>query len=158
MLKISIFELFVAVIPEVFTFVIGAYILANEKFCGKRIIIIGLLSGIATYFVRLLPIFPGGNILFSILIMVSLLVIIGRLETMKAITSTLMLFVVRLITEWLNIMFLVQVFHRTLEEVDKDPITKTLSFIPSVVLFALIIFTIYLIKRKKKKAAANESD
>jgi hypothetical protein len=158
MLKISIFELFVAVIPEVFVFVIGAYILANEKFHGKRIIVIGLLSGIVTYFVRLLPIFPGGNILFSILIMASLLVFIGRLETMKAIASVLLLFVIRLITEWLNIMILVQVFHMPLQEFIKDPVTKTLSFMPSIIFFALIILIIYLLKQKKKKADTNESD
>jgi hypothetical protein len=158
MLKISVFELFAAVIPEVFIFVIGAYILANEKFYGKRIVVIGLLSGIVTYFVRLLPIFPGANLLFSILTMSSLLIFVGKLEVMKSIASVLTLFVVRIITEWINIILLVQVFHMTLERLNKDPITKTLVFMPSIIIFALIILIMYLSKRRKKKAASYGSD
>ena len=138
MLRISLFELFAAVIPEVYIFVIGTYILTNEKFQTKRMILIGLLTGMITYFVRLLPIFPGANILFSILIVSTLFIVIGRLEVMKVVPSILLLFVIRLVTEWLNIIFLISVLHLDLNVLADDPIKKTLSFLPSIVLFAYL--------------------
>ena len=129
MIKISIFELFVALIPETFIFVLGVYI------------------------VRLLPIFPGVNIFFVILVIPLLLVVINHIEIMKAISSVLLLLITRLGTETLNIILLDSVLQMKMEELTNDPIKKTLFGMPSLLLFALVIFIFYRIKYVRNKVA-----
>ncbi|NLC42984.1 MAG: hypothetical protein GX783_01745 [Clostridiales bacterium] len=147
----TLLEIFIAILPEVFVFITGAYILANRKFNFKRIILIWLIASTITYFVKLLPIFPGSNILFSILVMAILLVTIEKMEVMKAIRSILPLFIIRLVTEALNILVLVAIFHVDLVIFADDPVKKTLAFIPSLLLFISIILTIYMLKRRSMK-------
>lgn len=153
MLKISIFELFVALIPETFIFIFGAYVLSNTRFDYKKIIITGLIAGFATYLIRLLPIFPGVNMIFVILVIPLLLVVINHIEIMKAIPSVLLLLITRLGTETLNIILLDSVLQMKMEELTNDPIKKTLFGMPSLLLFALVIFIFYRIKYVRNKVA-----
>ncbi len=149
MLKISIFEIFFAAMPEVYVLIIGAYLLAGEKLNARRILVIGLLAGISTYLVRLLPIFPGGNILFSLLIDSFLLIAIGKIEVLKAIPSVLLVIIIRLTTEILNVILLIEAFHMDLDVLSGDPVKKTVAFLPSLILFITIILVIYLRKKRK---------
>ena len=150
MLKISVFELFVGVIPEAFIFVFGAYVLSQIPFDYGRIVVTGLITGVATYFIRLLPIFPGINIIFVSVVFISSLVLINKIYIMKAVSSFVFLLMIRLITEWLNLIVLSEVLYLDLNELAKNPVSKTLSFLPSVLVFFLVVAAIYFIKQKKK--------
>jgi len=151
MLKISVFELFVAVIPEAFIFIFGVYVLANIPFDYKKIVISGLAAGIATYIIRLLPLFPGANMIFVILVTTTLLVLINKIYIIQAISSFLILMVIRLITEWLNLLVLIEVFNIDTNFV--NPISKTLSFLPSIVLFLFVVVGIYILKRRRSQVS-----
>ncbi|HHY81411.1 MAG TPA: hypothetical protein GX505_01890 [Clostridiales bacterium] len=157
MLKISIFELFWAVIPEAFIFIFGVYIMTNKPFEYKRIMVSGLAAGIATYLIRLLPLFPGANMFFVILISTALLVAVNKIYIIQAISSFLTLVVVRIATEWLNLFVLFELLHIKLDP-NIDPVHKTLLFIPSMILFLLIVVAIYFIKRRRSKKISNVSD
>ena len=158
MLKISVFGLFMAAIPEAFLFTFGVYILVNEPFNYRRIAITGLLTGVATYFVRLLPLFPGSNMIFITLISTVLLVYINKIYIIRALSSFLTLLIIRLITEWLNLLVLIEVLKMDLNELADQPLMKTIAFLPSVLVFAVVIVTICLMKRKNNRVNSDVFD
>jgi len=157
MLKISLFELFWAVIPEAFIFIFGVYILSNKPFEYKKIIISGLAAGIATYLIRLLPLFPGANMFFVILVSTTLLVLINKIYIIQAISTFLILMVIRITTEWLNLFVLFELLNLELDP-NIDPVNKTLLFFPSIILFLVIVVAIYFIKRRRSKRNSNVFD
>lgn len=147
--KISILELFIGLIPEAIVFMFGGYILTRTKLEVKKILCFGIIIGFISYLIRLMPVIPGISIIFIVITVTLFLVIISRVDVMKTIPAVLTLFVLRLGTEWLNVMLLEKVLNLPLEEIFKNPVAKTIAGMPSFLVFALIIFILYRVRYLK---------
>lgn len=146
MLKLSLWEIFLGAIPEDIIFVFGVYVLTNTVINKKKILITGILSGILVYLVRLLPIYMGVHLLFLMIIITFLLVFINNINIVKIIPSILILVIIRLITEAIFIFILTNVLNISIESFINNALLKTLYLIPSLLLFALIVYIIYRTK------------
>lgn len=142
-MEISILELFLGAIPEQFIFVLGVYVLSNIPFDKKRILITGFLCGLLIYIIRLLPIYMGVHLFLLIIILTLLLVFINKISIVKAISSLLILVVIRLITEVINVFVLTNLFNISPESFITSTLLKILYWTPALLLFGLIVYIIY---------------
>jgi len=145
MLKLSLWEILIA-IPEAIIFIFGVYILSNTILNKKKIFISGILGGILVYFIRLLPIYLGVNILLFFVVLAMILVSYNNINIVKIIPSILILVIIRLITEAIFIFILTNVLNISIESFINNALLKTLYLIPSLLLFALIVYIIYRTK------------
>ncbi len=96
--------------------------------------------------------------IFITLISTVLLVYINKIYIIRALSSFLTLLIIRLITEWLNLLVLIEVLKMDLNELADQPLMKTIAFLPSVLVFAVVIVTICLMKRKNNRVNSDVFD
>ncbi len=152
MLRLSLWEILIA-IPEAIIFIFGVYILSNTILNKKKIFISGILGGILVYFIRLLPIYLGVNILLFFVVLAMILVSYNNINIVKVIPALLILLITRLVTEAFLIILLTNLFNISIESFIDNILLKTLYGIPSLLLFSLIIYLIY-----KSKYNPDEGD
>jgi hypothetical protein len=146
MLRLSLFEIFVRTIPEGVLFIFANYILSNTKIEKKKLLISGILLGISTYLVRLLPINFGVHIIINLMIHIFLLVQINGIDVFKAVATSLIAVIILLLCEWLNFLILDKGLRISAEIYSKDALAKELYFLPSLLLFFLIIMGVFYTK------------
>ena len=150
-LKITLPELFIVLLPESLIMVFGVYILSKEPFNYKKIVIASLLTGVSTYIIRMLPIYPGVNMLFAAIICTCIFAWYNKLNIMKAVPALLVLLAVRLVTELLNVILITEILHLDLEELASNTAKKTLALFPSLILYFLLVLALYFLIYKKNK-------
>ena len=149
MLTLTWIELLVGVIPECFVFVFGVYKLTNKPICIKSLLLSTILMTLTTYMIRLLPIQFGVHTLIIIVIFILVSIYINKLETVKAITSILFLFIIRLISEWFMFFVLKEAFNISTEDLFDNPEKKVIYTLPSLFMFFAMIIMAHYIKYKK---------
>ena len=70
MLRLTLFEFLVRIIPEAFILMFALFALCNMKISIKRYVISSIMFGIFEYGVRMLPINYGVNTILGIFIMI----------------------------------------------------------------------------------------
>lgn len=146
MLKLSLWDLFLGAIPEDIIFIFGVYILTNTIINKKKILITGIISGVLVYLIRFLPIYMGVHLLFLMIIITLLLVFVNKISIVKIIPALLILVITRLVTEAISIFVLTDILNISIESFINNTLLKTLYLIPSLLLFALIVYIIYKTK------------
>lgn len=149
MLTLTWIELLLGVIPECFVFVYGVHKFSNKPMCTKRVVISALLMALFGYLVRLLPIQFGVHTLIIIMIFIVVSIYINRIEMIKAIASLLLLFIIRLITEWLTFFMLKKMFNISTDDLFHEPVKKVLYTLPSLFMFFAAILVVYFLKNRK---------
>lgn len=150
MLKLSILEFFLIVIPECFVFIMGINFLSNKFLSKKSIIIISLLLSIEIYFVRMLPIHFGVHIFINIIFSIALCVNIGKISIKKAVSYNMIMIIILSMSEAISIFGLTRVLKINKSSVRLTPATKVVHFIPAIILFVFNIFIINKYINRKK--------
>lgn len=150
MLKLSIVEFMIRAVPEMFVLVLAAYMFSKEKIEIKKYIITSIALCIGVVFIRLLPITYGVHTMLNIILMTILVVMINKIDIIKAIRSSVIITMILFMCEGANIFILSNIFNVNLEIVAAEPKLKTIYGYPSLVLFSVCIVLYYNFIYKKK--------
>jgi hypothetical protein len=149
MLNLSLLDLFLRLLPEGFLLMFAAYALSGKKVDKKNLCISSILFMIIIFFVRKLPIHFGVHTILLFIVYTSIAVWINKIELMKAISSVLISTIIMLVGEGIN-GFMLDKLGVKLDVVFKDPLMKNLYFLPSLLIFLVIILIIKRFIRVRK--------
>ncbi len=146
-MKLTLLELLIKGIPEAIFFALGMYAfsgtkIVKERWPGLRIFTLIMFSW--TYFVRLLPINYGVNILLVLIITIFLGVKFLKIPLIQCIKASLLNAIAIVVGEGLNFLLL-QVVYGTqkTQEIIGNPFLKAINTIPSTIIFGSIVIFIY---------------
>jgi hypothetical protein len=143
MLQITLFEMIIRTIPEGLLFILASYIFSSQPMDKKRYCVSGVLIGICTYLIRMLPISFGVHTIILLVIYVLIGSLICKINVIKCITAGLVSVIIMFTAELVNVFLIQSVFKVPLEKVVENPYIKQLYFMPSLLIFALVILVLY---------------
>jgi len=151
-LHISILELIIKGIPEGFLDVLCIYVFTRTSIEKKKYILQSIITVLAIYLIRQLPINYGVNSILSLLFFAILFSFIYKMPFSKIIKAGMVTIIIIFICELINVYLLYQVFGSELtQQLLSESVSKSICGIPSTVLFALIILiSSYILKRIDK--------
>ncbi|WP_368490029.1 hypothetical protein [Clostridium sp. BJN0013] len=151
MLKLHWIEIFLRLIPEMFLVIWGIATLAKKSFSVKKYIFLSIITGLAVFSVRNLPIYFGVHTIIIIILTIIIMVIAG-IPIIASIYGTLIMSLILSSSEFLSI-FILNFFNinTNININNINPLKKCLLGIPSlVILFLVIIILHYILKRREK--------
>lgn len=158
-ISISPIQFVIIGIPQGLLFVLATYIFTKTKFNFKKYVLISSIVTVLTYLIRFLPITIGVNSMLSLLVLIVVFLIIYKFDLPKIVTlisSSIIIFIIICISEFLNELILNFVFGQTKSQEflnSSSAVVKSASLIPSNIIFAVIVLIVYFVlfsKRNKK--------
>lgn len=147
MLKLTWIEFFLRTIPEVFIVVWGIHVISNKPIDIHKYIFSSVILSISIFFVRWLPIYFGVHIMVNMILIISIMAII-EIPIIKAINSTLLIFSMLCLSEFLN-MLILNLLNINIEFL--NPYKRCLNWLPSlIILLSVVIIINYFITTKKE--------
>jgi hypothetical protein len=150
MIKISLLDLLLRVLPESFLFIFASYLFCHKKFDKKRIIISTILFSIIAYCIRLLPIQFGIHTILNVLVYTALCIKINEIPFTKSITYSLILTIMLSLSEELNLIVLNHIFKESTIVILNDDLLKNVYIMPSMILFLIGILICHKLFYNKK--------
>ncbi|MBU3181065.1 hypothetical protein [Clostridium psychrophilum] len=151
MLKLTLLVIFLRGLPEEFLIIFAVYAFSKTVINIKRYVISSLIFVIAVYLIRLLPIQYGVHIILNIIVIIVLTVNINKINIIKAIQASIMALTVEFICEGINMFIIQHIFKVNIVKLLSKPLLKVLYGIPSLLIFATIVFTYYFYLSRRKK-------
>ncbi len=143
MLKLTLFEVFMRVLPEAFIFIFTILAFAKVKVSKKNYVLSSSILCLAIPFVRFLPINYGVHVIINLILLVSINVVINKLEVISTIKASIILTVISFILEGINILCLSLIFGDNFESIISNPTLKTILGLPSLILLLIISLLYY---------------
>ena len=151
MLKLTLLEVFLRVLPEEFLIIFAVYAFSKTVINVKKYIITSILFVIAVYIIRLLPIQYGVHTILNIIVIIVLTININKISIIKSIQASIMAMILEFICEGINMFIIQHIFKRDIVYVLGIPLLKILYGIPSLLIFAATVFTYYFYLGRRKK-------
>lgn len=142
-------------IPECIGLVTLCYALLKIAPEWAKIVKVGILLGVITYFVRMLPIIPGVHTLILILILTLLLRRAIALPLSRLFITVLLSALLLVLAEFCFARIEFSILHQGYEELVKRPVIWTLAGIPHV---AFLFAVAWLIYRRNRGFFEDESE
>lgn len=149
MLKLTVTEFFIRVIPEMLVFVWGIYVVSNHKFNEKRYLIASIMMAIFTFIDRMLPIHYGIHTIMDNVFYITVSIIVINITLIKSVYSIFFNTILLGISEIVNIVLLNSLHIETID-MSKTPIRKSILGIPSLIIFAFLIFLVKAFLKRRK--------
>ncbi|MBU3184817.1 hypothetical protein [Clostridium estertheticum] len=151
MLRLTLLDVFLRVLPEGFLIVFAVYAFSKTAINIKKYIISSIIYVFAVYLIRLLPIQYGVHTILNIIVIMVLTININKISIINSIKASIMAMILEFICEGINVFMIQYVFQADVKHVLSNPSLKTLYGIPSLVIFVVIVgaYYYYLIKRKE---------
>lgn len=148
MLKLAWIEFFFRTIPETFILILGIHVISKKSINIPKYALSSVLLSLMIFFVRCLPIYFGVHMIINIILTIGIMVVI-RIPVIKSIYSTLLVYFLLSIGEFLNMIILDLLNIDTSIEFS-NLFIKCLAGAPSLIilLLSIIIFN-YLLKMKE---------
>lgn len=148
----SVIDIFLRLIPEGLIIILAGYALSKKSINTKRYLLSSLIVALSIFVFKLLPISAALPMILSILIAIITLIFIDKIKTVHAIISSVVCFILMMLTEAINLLVLETVFHVNTDEVflNAEPLEKYLYGLPSMLVFAAIVLTYYFILKRKR--------
>lgn len=152
MSNFSFIDVFLRLIPEGLIIILAGYALAKKSIDTKRYLLSSLIVALSIFIFKLLPISAALPMILSIFIAIIALIFINKIKTAHAIISSVVCFIVMMLTEAINLLVLQTVFHVNTDEVflNAVPLEKYLYGLPSMLVFAAIVLAYYFISKRKR--------
>lgn len=148
MLKLTWIEFFFRTMPETFILILGIHVISKKSINIPKYVISSALVSLMTFFVRWFPIYFGVHMIINIILTISVMVVI-KIPIIKSIYSTLLVYFLLSVGEFLNMIILNLLNIDTSIEFS-NPLIKCLSGTPSLIILLISIIIInYLLKMKK---------
>ncbi|MBF8984045.1 hypothetical protein IZY60_10900 [Lutibacter sp. B2] len=151
MLKIPLILFFIRVIPESILLILFNYIISNEKIDKKRILFSGILLGISSYIIRLLPIHFGVHTMIILMTCIFLTSKVNQINIISSIQASIISFIVLFTCDWIFALFYTNILNISFYDLFKHPIKSVAYSIPSLVLMFSIMMIIFYIKKYRNK-------
>ncbi|WP_297420195.1 hypothetical protein [Clostridium sp.] len=155
MLKLTWIEFLLRTLPEIFAMVWGIHVISRKSIDILKYIFSSVILSILTFFVRWLPIYFGVHMIINMILIISIMVII-RIPIIKSIYSTLLVYFLLTLGEFLNMIMLNLLNIDTSIEFS-NPLIKCLVGTPSLIilLLSIIIFNYLLNMKEGTKNVSN---
>jgi len=150
MLKLQPIEFVLRAIPESFLVIFAIYVFSKTEINREKYLVTSIAFSIIIYITRMLPINYGVHMILSVLFLLFIIVSYNKIDVINGIKSIIFTYLVQLISEAINVSIL-NFMNLDLETLFKDPVSKTILGIPSLVITGSIISTFYMIDKKRKK-------
>lgn len=148
MLRLTWMEFFLRIIPETFILICGIHVLSRKYLNVLKYILSSIVLAILIFFVRWLPIYFGVHMIINIILTISIMVIIS-IPLIKAIYSTILMFFILSLSEFLN-MIILRLLNINTDINISSPFIKCIYGIPSLIFLLLFIIIMnYLLKMKE---------
>ena len=151
MQRLTWIDLLLGVIPENIVFILGSYVFSNTQIRIKKLLLSVFLISLSTYLVKLLPIQFGVHMFIFIMVFVLILFFINHIDIIKAVTWVLLLFIIRLVTEWITLYVLKEFFNISINTLLDEPMKKLLYTSPSLLMFLIVVSITYICKKRKNR-------
>lgn len=149
MLKLEPIEFLLRTIPEGFLYLLGVYVFSKIRINKSNYITASLITAVALYFIRLLPIDYGVHTILIILFIIFLSMFYNKVDSIQAVKSTIITFIIQFLSEGINMVILNVIPNLNLNKLFNNPITKNLLGIPSLIITLIILILVYNIYKKK---------
>lgn len=151
MLESHPIELLLRGIPESFLYLLGIYVFSKVRIHKRKFIKASVIIALVMYCIRLLPINYGVHTILSILFIIFLSIFYNKIDSIQAIKSTIIMFLIQFLSEGINMLILMSIFNKNLEGLFNNVIYKTLLGLPSLIITLIILYSFY----KKKDVIKN---
>ncbi|MCB2339195.1 hypothetical protein [Clostridium estertheticum] len=151
MLRLNLLEVFLRVLPEEFLVIFAVYVFSKTIINVKKYIISSIIYFIAVYVIRLLPIQYGVHTILSIVVIIVLSININKISIINSIKASIITMILEFICEGINVIIIQYIFKVDIDRVFNEPLLKILYGIPSLLVFAAIVFTYYAYSAKNKR-------
>lgn len=141
-------ELIIRAIPETLLFVGASFVLTKTKIDKKNFVLSSCILCILPYITRLLPVDFGITSLFSLIFLVFSNVKINKIKPVDSIKASVLIYIIMFLSEFINITFMQGVLKINMNEVFKNPVTRSISGIPSLFIFVIVIFIVHKVSKK----------
>lgn len=141
-------ELIIRAIPETLLFVGASFVLTKTKIDKKNFVLSSCILCILPYITRLLPVDFGITSLFSLIFLVFSNVKINKIKPVDSIKASVLIYITMFLSEFINITFMQGVLKINMNEVFKNPVTRSISGIPSLFIFVIVIFIVHKVSKK----------
>lgn len=146
--RLTILELFIRLLPDAFFFVLAGYAYSRIRIEKKKYVASACILALIGFITRLLPILLGVHSILNLIGLMLLLIFINKIDTIKAITSAVIIFILTFISEGFMVFILTNVFHKDMELIKNDPNLRIIYGIPSFAVTAIIVGGYYFILYK----------
>nr|WP_205604344.1 hypothetical protein [Clostridium sporogenes] len=150
-MKIGVIELFIRLTPESFLLIFIVQAFSNIKINKNKYILSSILLAITIYFIRLLPIHYGVHTILNIIAIVLICIFINEVTPIKAISYSLILSIFLALSEALNLYFIYKIFGENVVDIFENPLKKSISGMPSMIMLVIIVLFIFKIKNRRVK-------
>jgi hypothetical protein len=138
------------------------YIFTNTRVAIKKYLLLSSILTVITYFTRWFPINLGTHTMLTLLllIVIHLTANKGSLHyIIKTIVSVIVIALIILVSETIDMLLLAQIYgNKEANEMltSSDAVIKSLSALPSIVIFGLVVLIIYIVLEKKRNKKDND--
>jgi hypothetical protein len=147
--KVQLIEVILRLLPEQLLSILGCYTLTKTQMNLKRYFLSVSIGSVLSYLIKLLPIQTGINTVLYLGVLISLNILVNKIKFAKAIQSSILIITILFVTEAINVIIL-KVLNVDIITVFKNPVTKHIYGLPSLILFCIYIFAAGLLNSKKK--------
>lgn len=167
-ISVTLIVFFLVGIPQSFLTVLALHFFTRTNIDPKKYLALSLICTTTTYLIRFLPIALGVNTVLTLLVLITCFQVFYKPQLSKVagtIMSVIAVFVLIAFSEVLNMLLLSVVFgqEKAVEMLNSgNAWIQGLSFVPSNVYFAILIFLTHFVikklaKRKVKHGKAGKS-
>lgn len=150
MLSLTLFDYFARTLPEAFILILSINIFCGIKVEKNEYVICSILFSVLEYLVRRLPINYGVHTMINIIVMIVLITSIYKVDILMSIKASMISTILLFVCEALNMMLLNLLPGDSVQNLMANDITKNLSGIPSLIIYLVITWIIYVVKKRKK--------
>ncbi|MGY0373147.1 hypothetical protein [Clostridium sp. JNZ J1-5] len=149
MLKLTLIEFFLRLIPEMMIFMWGIYVISRQEIKAKNYIFSSITLALTTFFVRELPIHYGVHTIVNNVLTVCILIVIG-IPILKSIYSTIIMTLILWGSEIANL-FILNILGINIKSELTNFTMKCILGFPSLIFMSLSIFLLKLFFKKERR-------
>lgn len=150
MLKLQPIEFLLRTLPEGFLVILAIYLFSNTKIDKKKYFITSIIFSLSVFIIRRLPINYGVHMILSVLFLLFISVVYNKFDVIISIKSIIIIYLIQLFSEAINVAIL-NTMNLNLDELFKDPVSKTVLGLPSLIISTIIILGFYIINKRRKR-------
>ncbi|SCJ98904.1 Uncharacterised protein [uncultured Clostridium sp.] len=151
MLKMTADEFILRLLPEAFIFIFAAYAFSKTRINKSKYLLSSFLLGLSVFIIRMLPINYGVHTILNIIMLAVISYSINKIDLTESIKVSIITAICLFLLEGLNMLLLSTIFGDKLDNILSNTILKTVSGLPSLIGFGLIVIGYYGYLKKRKK-------
>lgn len=143
MLKLTLLEFFLRVIPEAMTFILGVHAWSKIQIYKKNFLLSSFLLAVGIFMIRMMPISYGIHTLLTIIVVIILMTQLQKIDIVKAIRGSIITIICQFCAEMINAIMITTLFKQDLEMIFEQPLLKIIYGLPSLGIAMGIMLIVY---------------